>query len=135
MSELLDIHFPMPQTTVSGGGNSAKAVSPPVDIPQLTLHMIWTHIYEDDYDNIHPFFYNLDVESYPITGDEPPSPSNVGVVGPDPGEPPSSGAISNPPLELSSSLPEDSEPDLPTVPVAINRKVSKNQKRNKPIIF
>jgi len=132
MSELLDLHFPMPQIALSNSGSSAKAVSSPVDIPQLTLHMIWTHTYEDDYGNIHPFLYNMEAESYPIAEAEPPSPSNIGVVGPDPGESPSGQATSNTPLELSSPvpIPDDSEPDLPTAPAAINRKVSKNQKRN-----
>lgn len=137
MSELLDLHFPMPQIAPSNSGSSAKAVSSPVDIPQLTLHMIWTHICEDNYNNIDPFFYNIEAESYPIAEAEPPSPSNVGVVGSDPGESPPSQATSNSPVELSSPvpIPDDSEPDLPTAPVAINRKVSENQKRNKEIIF
>jgi len=128
MKELLDLYFPMPQVTVSNSGNSAKAVSPPVDIPQLTLHMIWTDVYgQDDYGELHPF-ENFELESNSIAEAEPPSPSNIEVIGSDL-EAPSRQATPNPPLELSSSLSIlDSEPDLPTVPVAINRKVSKSQK-------
>ena len=128
MKELLDLYFPMPQVTVSNSGNSAKAVSPPVDIPQLTLHMIWTDVCgQDDYGELHPF-ENFEHESNSIAEAELPSPSNIEVIGSDL-EAPSCQAAPNPPLELSSSLSIlDSEPDLPTVPVAINRKVSKSQK-------
>ena len=167
MKELLDLYFPMPQVTVSNSGNSAKAVSPPVDIPQLTLHMIWTDVVgrqvpppllsrcpastgtrrppppclvaplrpapaapphgQDDYGELLPY-ENFGLESNSIAEAEPPSPFNIEVIGSDL-EAPSRQATPNPPLELSSSLSIlDSEPDLPTVPVAINRKVCKSQK-------
>jgi hypothetical protein len=118
----------MPQVTVSNSGNSAKAASPPVDIPQLTLHMIWTDVYDQhDYGEPYPF-QNFELESNSVAEAEPPSPSNIGVVGSNPEASPSRQATPDPPLELSSPLPiSDSEPDLPTAPVAINRKVSKSQ--------
>jgi hypothetical protein len=128
MKELLDLYFPIPPVTVSNGGSSAKAVSPPVDIPQLTIHMIWTDVYDQhDYGEPYPF-QNFELESNSVAEAELPSPSNIGVVGSDPEAPPSRQATPDPPLELSSPLPiSDSEPDLPTAPVAINRKVSKSQ--------
>ena len=97
MKELLDLYFPMPQVTVSNSGNSAKAVSPPVDIPQLTLHMIWTDVYgQDDYGELHPF-ENFEFESNSIAKAEPPSLSNIEVIGSDL-EAPSRQATPNPPL-------------------------------------
>jgi len=132
LGQLLDTHFPMSgQLCRRKPGRPSASL---LDIVSLPLHMIWTHIEEDDidYTSWNPDDYSF--EPLANLSDSIPTAPSTALDGPVPISSDGSAVVEQ--LENSESPPEDdstpdlepnpdSEPELPSLNQAISRKVSK----------